>query len=265
MLDPVAELASACVGDTFTVFAEVCGDDPQGLLLVTDANGMFGTAVEIVRSLQFPQLIPSMVVVGVGYPSAKTLGDTVQIRARDLTPTHSSLFGQSGHADAFAAFLNSELRPWIGERYGACAEDMTYFGHSLGGLFGAHVLLTQPALFGRYILSSPSLWWDHYLIERTEQTFSEAATDLSAQVFCAIGALETDEGRREEGRKLPETHPSKPPAIHLDMVADLERFVATLSGRRYPSLSVESLVLPNEYHVTAAPVALSRGLRHFHP
>ena len=40
-------------------------------------------------------------VVGIGYPSAPTLRDTVDIRARDLAPTAWSAFPGSGGADRF--------------------------------------------------------------------------------------------------------------------------------------------------------------------
>ena len=31
----------------------------------------------------------------------------------------------------------------------------TFIGHSYGGLFGAHVLLTEPELFKRYVIVIP--------------------------------------------------------------------------------------------------------------
>lgn len=259
------EFASTHVGDSLAVFAEVCGIHPEGVLVVTDANGMFGTAVEIVQSLQLSALVPPMLVVGLGYPGATNLLDTIQVRARDLTPTWHEVFPQSGHADEFAAFIGDELRPWIAETYGDCSRNLTCFGHSLGGLFATHLLLTQPELFNHYIVSSPSLWWDDYVMGRVEQQRSESHDDLAAQVFFGVGGLETDEGRRDEGRKLVDGHPAKPGSRHLDMVEDLEQFVATIRGRGYESLDLELLVLPDEYHVTVAPFVLSRALRHFYP
>jgi hypothetical protein len=44
-------------------------------------------------------------------------------------------------------------------------------------------------------------------------------------------------------------------------VADIERMVASLRGRGYPSLEIAYEVLPGEYHQTAPPLALSRSLR----
>ena len=94
----VHDLWSAAVGDTFRVFVGHCGPDPQGVLFVTDANGLFGLTVDTVRLMQIPALVPSLVIVGVGYPDADTVSDTVGIRVRDLTPTPSSYFEASGRA-----------------------------------------------------------------------------------------------------------------------------------------------------------------------
>ncbi len=36
-----------------------------------------------------------------------------------------------------------------------------YVAHSYGGLLGAYILLTEPTMFERYVISSPSLWFDN--------------------------------------------------------------------------------------------------------
>lgn len=259
----VHDLHSAAVGDDFRIRVAECGEDPQGILLVADGNGFFGLVVDTVRLMQIPGLIPSLVVVAVGYPGASTLIDTAQIRARDLTPTHSSMFGQSGHADEFTRFLSEELGPWLNNKFPQAADDITYFGHSLGGLFGTYVLLTQPTLFDRYILSSPSLWWDRELMFRIEQERSIAEDDLPTSAFFGIGALETDEGRRAEAINLAADHAFKPPPIHLDMVDDMRRFTTRLGSRNYPTLDLKTVEIADEFHATVPGVVLSKALRHF--
>ena len=259
----VHDLRSEALDDERRVFIARCGGNPQGILLVTDGNGLFGLVVDTLRLMQIPALVPSMLVVAVGYPTASTLRDTAQIRTRDLTPTYSPAFEHSGGADDFVRFLSDELRPWLAERFGHAADDVTYFGHSLGGLFGAHVLLAQPGLFKRYILASPSLWWDRESIFRDEAAFSEVNDDLRAAVFFGIGALESDEGRRAESVNLPSGHPFKPPAARLDMVDDMRRFTAQLASRNYPSLDLRTVEIADEYHATVPGGVLSRALRHF--
>jgi hypothetical protein len=44
-------------------------------------------------------------------------------------------------------------------------------------------------------------------------------------------------------------------------LADTERMTASLQGRNFPSLVVDKVVMPDEFHVTVPPVNLSRALR----
>lgn len=259
----VDDLWSEAVGDSFRVFVGHCGPNPEAILFLTDANGLFGLAVDTVRLMQIPGLVPSLLVIGVGYPDAEAVTDTVEIRARDLTPTHSRHFPGSGHADAFIEFLSGELRPWLGDRFPNAADDVTYFGHSLGGLFGAYTLLTASSTFDRYVVSSPSLWWDGEVIFDIER--EQAGTNrLRSEVFFGIGSLETDAGRRREAANLADGHPAKPPPAHLDMVDDLRRFIAQLVARSDPTLRISCVEIADEFHATVPGVVLGRALRSFY-
>jgi hypothetical protein len=259
----VHDLWSEAVGDTFRIFVGRCGPDPQSILFVTDANGLFGLVVDTVRLMQIPGLVPPLLVVGVGYPDAEAVIDTVETRVRDLTPTPSSRFPGSGHADAFIEFVSGELRPWIADRFAAAAGGITYFGHSLGGLLGAYTLLTATSTFDRYICSSPSLWWDDEAIFDIERLRPDGDR-LNSEVFFGIGSLETDAGRRLEALHLAERHPAKPPAAYLDMVDGLGRFVDQLKERSDPTLRVNSVEIEDEFHATGPSIVLNRALRTFH-
>ena len=48
------------------------------------------------------------------------------------------------------------------------------------------------------------------------------------------------------------------------MAADSERMVAALRSRGYPSLEIESAVLPEEFHITVQHLNLSRALRYLY-
>lgn len=259
----VHDLRSDAVGDTFRIFVAPCGDDPEVTLLLTDANGLFGLTVDTVRLLQIPAIVPSMLVVGVGYPGASELVDTVEIRARDLTPTPTSMFERSGGADDFIGFLERELAPWLAARHPSAVRERILFGHSLGGLFGTYVLLTRPELFGRYIVSSPSLWWDDGVAFRLAQHRAIPPDAAAPSAFFGIGSLETDDGRRREATNLPDGHPAKPPARHLDMVDDLRRFVSRLPVTDESDANLEYVEITDEFHATVPATVLSRGLRHF--
>lgn len=259
----VHDIRSNVDGTTFRIFTAACGQDPEATLVLTDANGLFDMATDLVRLMQIPGLVPPMTVVGVGYPDASVLLDTIADRARDLTPTRVPTFNRSGGATALADFLEHQLLPHVAERQHNEVSDTIYFGHSLGGLFGTHTLLTRPNLFNRYILSSPSLWWDNNYLFDLEEEYASRQTDLAASACFSIGSLETDAGRRQEARNLPDGHVFKPPMKALDMVADLRRFTTSLGGRCYPSLELHTMEFADEFHATVPSLALTHGLRRF--
>jgi predicted alpha/beta superfamily hydrolase len=259
----VHDLWSPQVGDTFRVFVGHCGAEPQATIVVTDGNALFGLTVDVVRLMQIPGLLPPLTVVAVGYPDAQTVADTIDIRNRDLTPTPWPVFPGSGGADRFLDFIRSTLFDWVSGRFAAAAETPVYFGHSLGGLFGTYALLDRQPPFSHFILSSPSLYWDRYLVFDREAGWSASPPDRDLKAFFGIGGLETDEGRRLEGRDLPEGHRWKPPATYLDMVDDLLRFTEQLRARRHPRLDLAVEVYPDEYHATVPALVLAHGLRRF--
>jgi predicted alpha/beta superfamily hydrolase len=257
------DLWSPEVGDIFRVFIGRCGADPQATIVVTDGNGLFGLVVDAVRIMQIPQLLPPLLVVGLGYPGARTVSDATELGSRDLTPTAWPPFPGSGGADRFLSFIRSTLFSWIGERFPAALETPVYFGHSLGGLFGTHALFDPDPPFSHYLLSSPSLFWDRRAMFVREARWSASPPDVDLRAFFGIGSLETDRGRRLEGRELPDDHPGKPPSIYLDMVDDLARFTEQLQAQSHPRLDVAVEVFADEYHATVPALVLTHGLRRF--
>ena len=263
-------LRSEHVGDEFKLFIGHCGTlkaPPSSILFVTDANGFFGAAVDAVRSMQLADHLPPILIVGIGYRTG-ALSETITLRQRDLSPSVDPLMLElypertvMGGAAAFLAFIRDELVPWVEARYPTEQADRTYFGHSLGGLFGCVALLSSPRVFQRYVIGSPSLWWQHDITFATEQAYADANSDLAARVFFGVGALENDDGRQREASRLSDAERLITATRHIDMDADTLRFAAALESRGYPSLQVTSKVFPDEFHITVAPLTLSRGLR----
>ena len=269
-------LRSEHVGDEFKIFVGHCGTAGDGaaapppVLYVTDANGLFAGAVEIVRFMQLSAHLPPMLVVGVGY-RAGGIDETVVLRTRDFTPTHDAGFVDifpdqtlMGGANAFRGFFRDELQPWVREHFRVDPDDSAYFGHSQGGLFGTYVLLTEPSIFRRYVLGSPSLWWDGDMMFAVEERYASEHDDLRAQVFFAVGEYEDYDGRQREVSRLSADEQEKAGLRVIDMVADTQRMIDSLRRRRYPSLDVDGIVLPGEFHVTVPHLNLSRGLRHLY-
>jgi len=101
------------------------------------------------------------VLVAVGYSGGKRLDGPG--RAYDYTPTAptSDRFRQmaTGGADVFLAWLLERLEPAVARQVPLDHTRRTLWGHSLGGLFVTHALLTRPDAFAQGYAASPSLWW----------------------------------------------------------------------------------------------------------
>jgi predicted alpha/beta superfamily hydrolase len=241
------------------------------LLVVTDADLFFGLAAEIARIRSANGALPSPVVVGIGYGAA--FGEFVKLRTPDLTPParaesvaalgeFTAYIGeQSGNAADFADFVVDRLLPEITRR---CPETShgrrLIFGHSLGGLFVAYLLLTRPAAFTHFLMSSPSLWWDGFAIHDRLGDFAARLPGLSAApgIFIGVGAKEQDVPTRV------------PPGIAMDLpalqgIVAMARMVdgATEFAEKLRALgvdTVESAVFDREDHTSVVPAALSRAL-----
>lgn len=264
-------LNSTLVGDEFKIFVGHCPVDspePPGVVYVTDANGMFGAAVDAIRGMQLVNQLPPLLVIGIGY-RVGAIGETLALRQRDFTPSEDRRFPPSdgerpmmGGAANFLDFLRHELDPWVTSHYETAPGDTTLFGHSLGGLLATWVMLTEPGAFRRYLIGSPSLWWDDNMMFRYEEAYAGTHDDLPVTAFFGIGADETLEGRIRESARLAPDLQQQVTALPLDMVDDMHRLVDRLESRSYPGLKSRCVVLPDEFHVTVAPLILSRGLRH---
>jgi len=260
-------VSSRAVGDEFKVLLGHCGDTrsaPPATLWLTDANGYFGAAVDVIRGAQLEAHLPPMLVVGIGYLRGG-LADTLDLRTRDLTPTAAPgtsrrvpVAHPAGGGPAFLEFLRDELKPWVNERIPFDPATTTFFGHSFGGLFGCWTLLTAPDTFSRYLCVSPSLWWGDGVVTARAAT-PDAERAARARVYLAAGGYEDPAGRRLEAARLP-PDPSTEALLAVDLLGEARTFAARLASTR-PELDVTFEELPGEFHITVAPLALSRGLR----
>jgi uncharacterized protein len=109
--------------------------------------------------------IPPMIVVGIANtdrdrdtkPAANVTRFTAELPHFQATVTID--YPSGAGADRFLRFLTEELAPHIDGLY-RTADFRLLVGHSSGGLFTLHALLSRPEAFNAFIASSPSLWWD---------------------------------------------------------------------------------------------------------
>jgi predicted alpha/beta superfamily hydrolase len=113
--------------------------------------------VGLVQFNSFPWVnrVPRSIVVGI----------TNTNRERDMTyPTtikaDKTKFPSTGGSEKFIAFIEKEVQPYINKTFRTNGSK-TIIGESLGGLLATEILLTKPYMFDRYIIISPSLWWDN--------------------------------------------------------------------------------------------------------
>jgi len=226
------------------------------VLYVTDADYAFPIIRQINRRLNLDgPRVEEFILVGLSYGKGE---DGAVSRRRDYTPTPN---GPStapsgaihGQGQAYQTYLRDQVKPFIAARYRTDPARALFLGHSYGSLLGAQILFTEPGLFSGYILGSPSLWYDKRHILGLEASYAAKNRDLPAKVFLYVGEYEA---LRKGDRRYSQS---------VDMVADNRTLEAALHGRKYPGLSVKSVVLNDEDHLTVAPRGFTQGLRYLLP
>jgi len=146
----------------------------------------------------------------------------------------------SGGAAPFLQTLEKQILPWVEKHYKTNA-DKGLYGHSLGGLFAAYCLLQKPALFRKYSINSPSLWWRQG--EMAKQ-FASAATvnaAMDARVFLSAGKVEGD-----------------------FMIKPIDAFEKVINTN-FPGIKMNYKIFDDETHVSVVPVTCTRTLKTFYP
>jgi predicted alpha/beta superfamily hydrolase len=136
----------------------------------------------LVQFLSFPWIneMPECIVVGISNVD----------RRRDFTwPTRNEQdkmdYPTTGGSQNFIDFLRKEVIPLINENYKSNG-NRTIVGQSLGGLLATEILYEFPELFNRYVIVSPSTWWDNGSILDLEPNGSIE----NKSIFIAVGKEE---------------------------------------------------------------------------
>jgi uncharacterized protein len=154
------------------------------VLYMTDGDAHIQHTSGTVSFLARNARMPEMIVVGISNTD----------RTRDLTPTRvEQLPGQpnvrfptSGGADKFLKFIETELIPLVESKY-RTQPYRALAGHSLGGLFAVHAMLTRPDLFNSYIAVSPALQWDNFVLIDRAKEFFKTRKEYNRTLFTSLG------------------------------------------------------------------------------
>ena len=260
-------LRSEAVGEEFEIHVGVPvsrrdGSERFPVLYLTDSQGGLSFSEET-RLMQTFGDVASFIMVGIGYPGSN-LFSGMRVRWRDLTPVPNSgefpvpddwddfvpdvLAAEgkdTGGAAEFLHFLRDELTPFIDARYPTIPGDRGYWGDSLGGLFGLYVLFNEPDTFSRYIIGSPSMWWDDEAILGHAERYIARHGELRARVFMGVGGLE--EAADE--------------AAGFRMVTNVGRLARMLHEADLEGLELSTHVFADETHLTVYPLNYYRGIQ----
>jgi uncharacterized protein len=203
--------------------------------------------IHIVGLVQFNNFswinrVPKSIVVGIA---------TVD-RRRDFTyPTtiaeDKKNFPTTGHSDRFIAFIEKELQPFIKRKYKGDGSK-TIIGQSLGGLLATEILLKKPALFNKYIIISPSLWWDDGSLLKLNTEILQTTTAQKTDVYIGVG---------KEGLT-----PTKIPHV---MEVDANLLAEKIRNIKNKSINVYFDYLPQEDHATISHQAVFNAFRLLNP
>lgn len=159
------------------------------VLYLTDGDAHIGHTASTIEFLARNGRMSELIVVGI----------TNTDRTRDLTPTKATgpnvdQFPTAGGADKFLKFIESEVIPQIEKTY-RVQPYRILAGHSFGGLFAVHTLITRPELFNSYVAVSPSLQWsDEATLKRAEEFFKNRK-ELHVTLFTSLGNEPGDIGK----------------------------------------------------------------------
>jgi len=245
---------------------EVCktggASAPCPTLYILDGERTFHHASGVLQTMSSNTQIPEMIMVAIANTTDRT---------RDLTPTHSldDGFGRqdptrstSGGGERFLDFIEHELIPEIDERY----QPMPYkvlVGHSFGGLFTLHSLVTRPELFQAHLAIDASLYWDNnQWLKQAEETLRQSKNIknrvyLSTAEYAPKGELDVSNRFERPGERFAY-------ALNASASPQLHSAYQQFAGEDHGSVGLPSLYYGLKFifegYKTLPPLIESQGL-----
>ena len=152
------------------------------------------------------------------------------------------------------AFVHSSVKKIVVDSYKILEtkyqtnNDKTIIGQSLGGLFATEVLLKKPTLFNKYIIISPSLWWDNGSLLNQSSNLLTENYNQQTDIYIGVG---------KEGLT-----PTEIPRV---MEVDANLLTEKIKGSKSKKVKVFFDYLPQENHATIMHQAVSNSFRLLYP
>lgn len=183
-------------------------------------------------------------------PKSIIVGIANNDRKRDFTyPTTNKTDKKknptSGQSAKFISFIETELQTFIEKKY-KTNSSKTIIGQSLGGLLATEILLKNSNLFTKYIIISPSIWWDNGSILNYNFPTNDSKIPKNLDIYIGVG---------KEGLA-----PTQMPHV---MEVDANLLYEKL--KKSKNMHVFFDYLPQEDHATVTHQAIFNALRLLYP
>jgi predicted alpha/beta superfamily hydrolase len=225
-------LHSTTVGDDFEIHVIVPAgyEDTADRYPVVYFLDAYDTQIGLVRERLVD--LPAVIAVGIGYPGSDH-------RNRDYAFPADPVYPESGGADRFYTFLDTELLPSIDADYRSDGQRVLV-GHSLGGYFTTFALLQTTSThrpFSGFVALSPALQLASGWIFGLEAEVAQRETDMAVALYTNVGEIES-----------------------AYFNAYFDELVARLGSRSYPSFRLMAERVPEANHCCTETPGWSAGL-----
>lgn len=243
---PTLRLFSKAVNDSFSVFVALPAGyrakkaNSLSVVYLLDANMYFDALAVFLKE----QKIRNKILVGIGYRDAAEMDS---LRNRDYTVPGNDGSSLCGGGSRFLSFINEELIPCIGKKYGTEKSSRTLMGHSLGGYFTIYALQQDLAgrsqAFNNYVAPSPSLEYHQGWLNRQLGSMQAVSGTAGRQVFVCFEGKIDQEDVSEKGRE------------------HYQELVRILSGSTFSSVRLQQRLYADFGHMETALPEFFKALR----
>lgn len=153
----------------------------------------------------------------------------------------------SGKSANFISFIETELQPFIEKKF-KTNNSKTIIGQSAAGLLATEILIKKPYLFNKYIIISPSLWWDNGSLLNVESPIYKESYKEKIDIYIGVG---------KEGLA-----PTEIPHV---MEVDANLLSEKLKSTKSKNVNISFDYLPEEDHATITHQAIFNAMRILYP
>jgi len=162
---------------------------------------------------------------------------------------------ETGGAEKFSQFIESELIPFIDSKYPG-SPYRTLIGHSYAGLFTLYTLINHPHVFQNYIAIDPSLDWDHQKLLNQAKEILQHENFLGKSLFVSLaaGQLHMLDGEITLDNVMMDTSEY---TLSARSIIELSTFA---ENQKMDGLNYSWKAYPDDYHWTVPLPSIADGL-----